>query len=367
VMFNDVFREKRVLLTGHTGFKGAWLAHWLLKLGAKVRGVALEPATNPALFPVLGLERRLEHRVVDIRDMEALAVQVREFRPDLVLHLAAQPLVRRSYREPKETWDTNVGGTVNLLEVLRTEPGVRACVVVTSDKCYENREQIVGYRETDAMGGYDPYSASKGAVEIIVSSYRRSYFSSPNGMYLASARAGNVIGGGDWSADRIVTDFVSNILKGQPLVLRYPWATRPWQHVLEPLSGYLTLASHLLGSDADHFAEGWNFGPVDESVWTVERLARGLVKARGAGEVRIERIQEPLHETGMLKLDCSKAAFRMGWHGVWNVETTIRHTVDWYRAHEQGAVDMVALTNQQLDSYIQDARVQGLPWTQNKE
>lgn len=363
-MFGDAYRGRRVLVTGHTGFKGSWLSHWLLGLGAKVTGIALPPATQPALFDLLGLAQRLDHREVDIRDAEAVARVMAEVRPEVVLHLAAQPLVRLSYAEPRATWETNVLGTVNVLEAVRACPDVAACVVVSSDKCYENREQVWGYRESDAMGGHDPYSASKGATELVAASYRRSFFHRPEATRLASARAGNVIGGGDWAKDRIVTDFVAAICAGQPLRLRNPGATRPWQHVLEPLSGYLHLAATLLQGKGHTCADGWNFGPADASVTTVEDLARRLVAAWGRGEVIIAADPAQPHEAGLLKLDCSKAAHRLGWRGVWDVAATVEHTVDWYRAHAAGSVDMTRLTDEQLARYAADARALGLAWAQ---
>lgn len=364
-MFSGAFRGRRVLVTGHTGFKGSWLCEWLLDLGAEVSGLALAPDTSPALFQVLGLDQRLaSHHLVDVRDAAALNAAVAETQPEVVFHLAAQPLVRLSYREPAATWATNVQGTVHLLEAIRAAPMVRACVVVTSDKCYENREQVWGYRENDAMGGHDPYSASKGATELAVASWRRSFFHEPNGCRLASGRAGNVIGGGDWSADRIVVDFVAGIVAGRSLILRNPAATRPWQHVLEPLSGYLHLAAKLLGHDGQHFAEGWNFGPADASVTTVEHLARNLVAAWGAGSVAVPDKCDQPHEAGLLKLDVSKAAAHLGWHGIWDVDRTVRETVAWYRAHLAGA-DALEFTRQQIRAYTTDALTAKLTWTRS--
>lgn len=363
-MFHNAFHQRRVLVTGHTGFKGAWLSQWLLDLGAEVHGCALAPDTTPSLFDLLGLERRLtSHRIVDVRDGAAVHNAVAAIRPEIVLHLAAQPLVRLSYREPAATWATNVQGTVHLLEALRAVGGVRACVVVTSDKCYENREQVWGYRESEAMGGHDPYSSSKGAAEIAVSSWRRSFFQDPTGLRLASGRAGNVIGGGDWSADRIVVDFVKAIAAGQPLRLRNPGATRPWQHVLEPLSGYLWLAARLLGDDGPRFTEGWNFGPADASVTAVKDLAERLVAAWGTGIVETPGNAGQPHEAGLLKLDVSKAAAHLAWKGVWDVQRTAEETVAWYKAHHQGDADMHALTQQQIAAYTADARHAGLAWT----
>jgi CDP-glucose 4,6-dehydratase len=361
VMFGGFYRNRRVLVTGHTGFKGSWLTEWLISLGAEVAGYSLAPDTDPSHFEILGLAGRVQHSVGDVRDAASVAALVQDFKPDVVFHLAAQPLVRLSYREPASTWETNVMGTVNLLEAVRACPSAKACVVVTSDKCYENREWPWGYRETEAMGGHDPYSASKGAAELVVASYRRSFFQDPSGCRVASGRAGNVIGGGDWSADRIVTDFVKSILAGRPLELRNPAATRPWQHVLEPLSGYLELGRRLCGPDGSGFAEGWNFGPSEESVVLVQELARKLVSRWGKGEVVVDATGNHPHEAGLLKLDCSKARSRMGWHGVWNVQETVCRVVDWYKEHSEGG-DMRLRTREQIESYSNEAARQGLPW-----
>ncbi|HNY29703.1 MAG TPA: CDP-glucose 4,6-dehydratase [Fibrobacteria bacterium] len=360
-MFRDAYRGRKVLITGHTGFKGSWMAEWLLGLGAKVAGYSLAPNTSPSHFDLLGLQDRLEHVVGDVRDGQALERTVLEFQPEIIFHLAAQPLVRLSYAQPAMTWETNVMGTVNLLEAVRKSPSVKACVVVTSDKCYENREWPWGYRETEAMGGHDPYSASKGAAELVVASYRRSFFKDPSGCRLASGRAGNVIGGGDWSADRIVTDFVRSILADKPLSLRNPKATRPWQHVLEPLSGYLDLGSRLLADGGAGFADGWNFGPSEDSVVLVQDLARLLVGAWNRGEVVVDTTGNHPHEAGLLKLDCSKARQELGWHGVWGVQETVRRVVAWYKEHSEGG-DMVLRTREQIQSYGDEARRQKLPW-----
>jgi len=360
-MFQHSFRKRRVLVTGHTGFKGAWLVQWLLSLGAEVTGLALAPETNPNLFTLLGLERKISHREVDVRDAAGLLGVVMEARPEVVFHLAAQALVHRSYQEPKATWDVNVGGTINILEALRLVGGTRACVVVTSDKCYENLEQVWGYRECDPMGGHDPYSSSKGATELAVASWRSSFFGPGAELQVATARAGNVIGGGDWSADRIVVDFVRSIINGRPLLLRNPSATRPWQHVLEPLSGYLSLAHHLLLPEGHRWAEGWNFGPVEDSVVTVENLAHALVNAWGEGEINIETQSSHPHEANLLKLDCSKARDLLRWHGAWGFQDTVRNTTHWYRGVHNG-VDPESLTLDQISAYHQAARDAGLPW-----
>jgi len=362
-MFGGIFRGTRVLVTGHTGFKGSWLTRWLLELEAEVAGLALAPETDPALFDLLSLKDRMGHHVLDIRDAAGVEALVRKFQPEIVFHLAAQPLVRLSYQEPRPTWDVNVLGTINLLEALRTVGCARACVVVTTDKCYENREQWWGYREIDPLGGHDPYSSSKAAAELAVASWRRSFFQGPGAaLRLASARAGNVIGGGDWAADRIVVDFVREIAAGRPLILRNPQATRPWQHVLEPLSGYLHLASRLWEAEDHALAGAWNFGPSDASMVTVQDLAQRLVAAWGAGEVQVRPDPNQPHEAGLLKLDCSKAQALLGWHGLWDVETTARATVAWYRGHLEGLTPE-ALTLGQIRNYEAAATEAGLPWT----
>lgn len=364
-MFADIYRNKRVLVTGHTGFKGAWLSEWLLSLGANVAGYALAPSTEPALFNIMGLESRMHHTLGDVRDGDSLKALFASFRPEVVFHLAAQPLVRLSYQDPVGTWSTNVLGTVQVLEAVRATSSVQACVVVTSDKCYENREWPWGYRENEAMGGHDPYSASKGATELVVASYRRSFFAEGT-CHLASGRAGNVIGGGDWSKDRIVTDFVSSIIANKTLYLRNPHATRPWQHVLEPLSGYLHLGMCLLSERATSFAEGWNFGPSEESVIEVQELAHLLVDHWGQGKVEADSSGLHPHEAGLLKLDCGKARHAMGWHGVWDVSTTVANVVDWYRTHAQNG-NVAELTRIQIGKYCADASRQGLPWAGGKQ
>ena len=321
----------------------------------------MPPETNPSLFDSLGLKHKLHHLEGDVADSAVVDWAIKRAKPDIVLHLAAQALVRRSYAEPVSTFATNVMGTVNVLEAVRTSDTVKACVVVTSDKCYENREWQQGYVETDAMGGHDPYSASKGCAELVVASYRRSFLHSPTSARLASARAGNVIGGGDWSQDRIVTDFVTSILADRPLTLRNPRATRPWQHVLEPLSGYLQLAAHLWNNDRPNLADGWNFGPADSSVIPVEDLARLLCEKWGRGEVMVQVNPHQPHEAGLLKLDSTKARTQLGWNPVWNVDQAVQATVDWYAGVSRGA-DPVALTNEQLDRYCNAARAANSAW-----
>lgn len=361
-MFCGAFDGRKVLVTGDTGFKGSWLCHWLLNLGADVAGLGLPPESEPNLFTILHLGSHLRHTTVDVRDFESLRRYIAHEKPEIVFHLAAQPLVRRSYEQSKLTFDTNVGGTVNLLQALREVPSARACVIVTSDKCYENREWAWGYRENDSLGGHDPYSASKAAAEIVVGSYRKSFFADPDGMRLASARAGNVIGGGDWARDRIVTDFVTSVADGKPVRIRNPHAARPWQHVLEPLSGYLLLATRLLADEGTDFAGAWNFGPADDHHATVEELASTLIAEWGQGALQVAHHSDQPHEAHLLKLDCSKARTRLGWRAVWDLNDAVRHTVLWYRAY-YGADDVHFITDMQLQQYQAEARRLSLNWT----
>ena len=355
----DCYRGKSVFVTGHTGFKGSWLCEWLLALGAEVHGFALRPPTEPALFDQLGLAGRIASHVLgDIRDRAALAKAVADADPDFVFHLAAQPLVRLSYREPVETFDTNVMGTVNLLEAVRqrtrTEDGKRktcSVVCVTTDKVYENNESGRAYRETDPFGGYDPYSASKGACEIAIASYRRSFFGdSEDPVWVASARAGNVIGGGDWALDRIVPDCMRALDRGETIPVRNRVSTRPWQHVLEPLGGYLTLGAALASRTrfAD-YASGFNFGPDPSANRTVKDLVTEILKHR-AGSWEDRSDPKAVHEAGLLNLDIAKARAVLGWAPRWDFETTIAKTVEWYVA--AGAGESAAeLTARQIRDY----------------
>ena len=326
----EVFRGKRVLVTGHTGFKGSWLTLLLNGLGAEVMGYALAPEYAGGHFERLGLEKQIRHVTGDVRDLNRMRTEAAAFQPEIVFHLAAQALVRPSYFDPKTTFDVNVGGGVNLLEVVRTCESVRALVFITSDKCYENLEWIWGYRETDAMGGHDPYSASKGAAELLFSSYLRSFFANRPDFGAATARAGNVIGGGDWAADRIVPDCVRALQAGQPITIRSPRATRPWQHVLEPLSGYLKLGSRLL--ESGHAYNGsWNFGPHVGDVRTVLDVANAIAGQFENGSVIVDEPRDKPHEAHLLQLNSDKARQLLQWDTRWNFEQTLAATSGWYR------------------------------------
>ena len=347
------WQGKRVFLTGHTGFKGGWLSLWLQQLGAKVTGYALEAPTTPSLFEVAGVARGMVSIIGDVRDGEALKRAMAQARPEIVIHMAAQPLVRYSYVNPVETYATNVMGVVNLLEAVRATPGVRSVVNVTSDKCYENREWPWGYRENEAMGGYDPYSNSKGCAELVTAGYRSSFFNAEkyaeHGIALGSGRAGNVIGGGDWAMDRLIPDMLRAIGAGQPVMIRNPHSIRPWQHVLEPLSGYLTLAEKLYTEGPVH-AEGWNFGPHDTDAKPVEWIIERMTQEWGAGASWSLDGQNHPHEATYLKLDCSKARGQLGWHPRWDIGQTIAKIVEWHKACDQGA-DMRAMTLAQITTY----------------
>lgn len=324
------WKGKKVFVTGHTGFKGSWLSLWLQQMGAKVKGFALEPPTNPALFTEARVSEEMESELGDIRDLQSITTSLRAFNPDVLIHMAAQPLVRLSYREPVETYNTNVMGTVHVLEAARQCPNLKAIVNVTTDKCYENREWVWGYREYEPMGGYDPYSNSKGCSELVTAAYRDSFFRSDDTPALASARAGNVIGGGDWAKDRLIPDILRAFQNKQPVVIRNPLATRPWQHVLEPISGYLVLAEQLYNTGAP-YAEGWNFGPHDEDVRPVEWILNHMVERWGQdASWRLDNNPQP-HEAQLLKLDISKANAFLKWEPRWSLSQTLDTIVDWHQ------------------------------------
>lgn len=342
----ETFRGKRVLVTGHTGFKGSWLSICLLRAGAKVCGYALPPRTERDNFVVSKLGERLDHHAGDIRDRARLLQVFSTFRPEVVFHLAAQPLVRCSYENPEDTFSTNVLGSVNVMDAIRTVPECKAAVMVTSDKCYENQEWHRGYCETDQLGGHDPYSASKAAAEIIVSSYRRSFFR-PENRKIATARAGNVIGGGDWCPDRLIPDCIRALEREEVITLRNPLSTRPWQHVLEPISGYLKLAEALC-SDSAGFDDAWNFGPEPSQTFTVQQVVELVVKNWGSG--RCESIAaKSHHEAGLLALDISKARRELGWRPAWETPRAVEETVRWY--HDACRGDVFDFCVRQIEAY----------------
>ena len=365
VVLGESFFGRTVLITGHTGFKGSWLAAWLRQLGANVVGIALDPQTEPSHFVAVQLADNMTDLRNDIRDRAAVEQAIESAQPDFVFHLAAQPLVRRSYDDPLETWETNVLGTLHVLEALRKLDKPCAVVMITSDKCYDNVEWVWGYRETDAMGGPDPYSASKGAAELAIRSHIKSYFPKENSkVRIASARAGNVIGGGDWAADRIVPDCVTAWSTDNLVELRNPHSTRPWQHVLEPLSGYLRLAVALSQHPSLH-GEPFNFGPQAQQNHSVLELVKQM--ALHWEKVRWQDVSGSLsepYESGLLKLNCDKALHHLHWHAVMGFEDTVRMTAEWYRAYYQQPADIALTTNNQIADYTAIAKQHGLEWAQ---
>jgi CDP-glucose 4,6-dehydratase len=343
------WKERRVFLTGHTGFKGSWLSLWLADMGAKVWGYALPPSTDPSLFDLTSAASRLTgHTIGDIRDVDALRRAMRAADPEVVIHMAAQPLVRESYADPLGTYGTNVMGTAHLLECVRQQSGVRAIVVVTTDKCYENNDWVWPYRESDRLGGHDPYSNSKACAELVTQCYRRSFFQKNGGARIATARAGNVIGGGDWSKDRLVPDIVCGYCREGCVRLRNPESVRPWQHVLDPLAGYLLLAERLCAS-AD-YGESWNFGPDSNDTHSVRDVAEAMLKAFGGGSLVDEAEINAPHEARLLTLDCSKARARLGWKPKLAFAETVALTADWYAAWH-GGEDMYAVTLSQIREF----------------
>jgi len=364
-LFGGMYAKKKVFVSGHTGFKGAWLCEWLVGLGARVTGFSLPPPGEPSLFEQAGLAARLEHNEGDIRDAEGLTRVVQQAQPDFIFHLAAQSLVRESYREPVVTYATNVLGTIHLLEAARTLKKPCAVVCITTDKCYENREWVHGYREEDPLGGYDPYSSSKAAAEIAIASWRRSFLKE-HPVKVASARAGNVIGGGDWAQDRILPDCIRALRQGRSIPVRNPRATRPWQHVLEPLSGYLWLAAKLAQTSKQNspFAAAFNFGPLHDANRTVGEFVSEVLKNWPG---RWDDCSDPkaVHEAGLLRLSIDKASAMLGWSPVWNFPTTIAQAVAWYRQADRKlpAAAIRKLTADQISRYVAAARAAGLPWT----
>lgn len=354
-MIDEFYKGKKVLITGHTGFKGSWLSIWLNMMGVEVIGYALEPYTERDNFVVTELEGKITHIVSDIRDYEKLLSVFKKYEPELVFHLAAQPLVRESFINPKETYDINIGGTVNLLECCRIIDSVRVVVNVTTDKCYENQEWIWGYRENDQLGGYDPYSSSKASCEIVTAAYRQSFFNpikiSEHGKSIASARAGNVIGGGDWQIDRLIPDCVRALENDEPIIIRNPLAIRPWQHVLEPLSGYLNLAKEMYQSRGQ-YCEAWNFGSDEGSMKTVGEITNLVIQNWKKGSWHNQSEKNAPYETSILKLDISKAKNFLKWEPVWKIEEAVRKTLDWYKSYKDK--DMHKFCKGQIKLYMGD-------------
>jgi len=352
-LFSNIYKGRKVLITGHTGFKGSWLCLLLHQLGADVYGYALDPPTTPSLFNEAKISELITSFIGDIRDYTNLLKVMQQVQPEIVIHMAAQPLVRESYKNPVETYAINVMGTVHLFEACRHTKSVKAIVNVTTDKCYENREWHWGYRENEPMGGYDPYSNSKGCSELVTSSYRNSYFNpakyAEHGVALASARAGNVIGGGDWADDRLIPDFIRAISKGEEVRIRSPYAIRPWQHVMEPLTGYLQLAAKLF-VEGPRYAEGWNFGPDDKDARNVEWITDTICTLWGDGaSFSIDNHPQP-HEANYLKLDCSKSKAELGWYPKWNIEATLKSIVEWNKSFLNGD-NMRTVTDKQIADY----------------
>ncbi|WP_086234146.1 CDP-glucose 4,6-dehydratase [Campylobacter devanensis] len=360
-LFSQIYKDKIVLVTGHTGFKGSWLVYWLEQMGAKVIGYSLEAPTEPNHISLLNLD--IVSIIGDIRDLNKLNQIFNEYKPDIVFHLAAQPLVRLSYENPIETYETNVIGTLKVLEACKRSK-VKAIVNITSDKAYENKEWVYGYRENDPMGGYDPYSSSKGCADILASSFRNSYFNikdykKTHNTLLATCRAGNVIGGGDWAKDRLMSDIMISVSQGKKVSIRNPNATRPWQHVLEPLSGYLHIGQKLLEEKVE-FSGAWNFGPSDEGSITVEEVVKNVKKHWDKIDYQINQDPNQPHEANLLKLDCSKAHILLKWQDVWDSQTTFEKSVKWYKAYYE---NNQILTSDDLESYIADARAKNIEWS----
>ena len=349
----SIFKNKRILVTGDTGFKGSWLVFWLKELGADVVGYSLPPEHPEGLFESAGLSGRIHHVDGDILDLSLLASVATQFQPEFVFHLAAQSLVRRSYENPKLTFDTNVAGSINVLEVIRKTGSIRSVVFITSDKCYANKEWVWGYRENDELGGYDPYSSSKAAAELAFHAYQSSFFKSIDQLGVASVRAGNVIGGGDWSINRIVPDCIRALKSNLQIRIRSPKSTRPWQHVLEPLSGYLRLAEKLYGSPKE-FSGSWNFGPMVSSIRTVEELSQKIISLWGQGVLVVDVESNAPHEAQLLQLNCDKAFQLLKWQPTWDFDRTLEQTILWYKAAQKGFSSII--TKSQIDQYMEDMK-----------
>lgn len=366
-MFDGVYKNKRVFITGHTGFKGSWLAFWLLLLGARVKGYALEPKTDQDHFVVTGTNSHIESVIGDVRDLDSIKNEISSFKPEIVFHLAAQALVRESYQNPVDTYQTNVMGTVNILEAIRVCNSVQSFVNVTTDKCYENVESVEGYPETAPLGGYDPYSSSKACSEIVTSAYRRSFFNLKDNIdvpLIATARAGNVIGGGDWSKDRIMTDSISSLLRNKTIKIRNPFAIRPWQYVLEPLGGYLLLASKAFQRGYNKYSGSWNFGPNPGKVFSVKTVVDKVVECWGSGMWHDASNPNDLHEARLLQLDITKARKELKWEPILEIEECVSMTVDWYRYLNEQDCNMHEFSKSQIDGYCKKAKSKMLEWAE---
>jgi CDP-glucose 4,6-dehydratase len=361
-LFSGLYTNKKVLVTGHTGFKGAWLCFWLTKLGANVYGISDKITTRPSHYELLNL--KIHSFFIDIRDREVLNSKIIEINPDIIFHLAAQPLVRYSYKEPVQTFETNVMGTVNILNACLSLPNCKGIVSITSDKCYENFEDDRAYNENDRMGGYDPYSASKGAAELVISSFRNSFFNvkefgKKHQFILASARAGNVIGGGDWSEDRLIPDLIKDVIQNKITMIRSPFATRPWQHVLEPLSGYLVLGQKILEEDISVSA-GWNFGPQNNKTISVKEVLEKANEIWEEIKLDFPNLENQPHEDSLLRLNCSKANQKLNWFPVWDISQSIEKTINWYRKYH---LENFVHTENDLEKYIEEAKIKNSCWT----
>jgi CDP-glucose 4,6-dehydratase len=365
---SDFFRSKKIFITGHSGFKGSWLVVWLKLLGGRVYGYALDPPTSPSLFTAVNVASMMEENwVADVREYSTLTSALQQAQPDIVYHFAAQPLVRESYLEPRDTFETNVIGTVNILDAIRKVPSVKVCIVVTSDKCYRNREWEYSYREEDEIGGVDPYSASKACTELVTSAYRTSFLSTERGraIGLATVRAGNVIGGGDWAKDRIISDCILSLQAGNSIKVRNPQAMRPWQHVLEPLSGYLWLAAKLW-SHPEKYSEAWNFGPASDDWHSVREMADMVVSEWGSGDwTDISEAGAP-HEAGLLRLSIDKAQSRLGWMPIWRLHKAVCQTINWYKSFYSMATptQLLMACETAIKEYSNEAHDRGIEWAQ---
>jgi CDP-glucose 4,6-dehydratase len=369
-ILKNIYHNKKVLVTGHTGFKGSWISLWLTELGAKVVGYSLEPPTNPNLFQSLRLDEKIKHYIGDIRDETNLKSVFQHEKPDIVFHLAAQPIVRLSYKEPKLTYETNIIGTINVLEAIKVVNTTRVAINITSDKCYENHEWVYGYRENDPMGGFDPYSSSKGCSELVTAAYRKSFFNpdqynKTHCVSLATVRAGNVIGGGDWAVDRLIPDCIRSLINNETIIIRNPNATRPWQHVLEPLSGYLWLGA-LMWENPVAYSEGWNFGPDNEDVVSVEDIVKHLLQIWSDGSYQVN-LETSLYEAKLLKLDISKARFNLKWKPVYTAYRALEETINWYKNYyARNKNEIYRYTINQIQEYIHSAQKLNIEWSLEK-